>query len=92
MEKNLENEYIHYFKYDEFKIDEEEIDGSFKLLWETFWRFFCISCGKLNFFFLSLFLDRSGLWMCDIFDVMFFSFFRFHVSILLFQMSEPFDM
>ncbi|GET58563.1 hypothetical protein RIR_jg14377.t1 [Rhizophagus irregularis DAOM 181602=DAOM 197198] len=19
-------------------------DGSFKLLWETFWRFFCISC------------------------------------------------
>ncbi|PKK78148.1 hypothetical protein RhiirC2_843726, partial [Rhizophagus irregularis] len=25
IEKNLGNEYIHYFKYDEFKIDEEEI-------------------------------------------------------------------
>ncbi|PKY51916.1 hypothetical protein RhiirA4_546845, partial [Rhizophagus irregularis] len=25
IEKKLENEYIHYFKYDEFKINEEEI-------------------------------------------------------------------
>ncbi|CAB4433105.1 unnamed protein product [Rhizophagus irregularis] len=54
IEKKLENEYIHYFKYDEFKIDEEEIGRgrdirilmvlSMKLLWVTFWRFFCIFC------------------------------------------------
>ncbi|CAB4388053.1 unnamed protein product [Rhizophagus irregularis] len=24
-------------------------DGSFKLLWETFWRFFCISCNGQAF-------------------------------------------
>ncbi|CAB4482633.1 unnamed protein product [Rhizophagus irregularis] len=82
--KIKKNEYIRYFKYDEFIIDEEEIDGSFKLFWKTFWRFFCISCddqafGRMKF-------PMTG----QVFGCVKFS--KVYVSILLFQMSRPFDM
>ncbi|CAB4418374.1 unnamed protein product [Rhizophagus irregularis] len=49
------------------------LDGSFKLLWETFWRFFCISCdgqafGRVKFpmtgqaFRCVKFQSRIGYW------------------------------
>ncbi|POG72567.1 hypothetical protein GLOIN_2v1840444 [Rhizophagus irregularis DAOM 181602=DAOM 197198] len=79
IEKKLENEYIRYFKHDEFKIDEEEIGRG---------RDIRILMVLSSYFGRHLAFLAKG----QAFGHVKFSTVGFYISILLFQMSGPFDM